>query len=547
MKIFTLIISCFFSLSIISQGVIFERGINYFYSETAQNIVRYNDCSFIGQTSIVDGYSGTKSYLYKFDSLGNYSWSVILGRNQMTVYEIEHTTVLVNNSIIVKGFGLQGCDVGPQLKFIEKFDSNGNSIWLHTYNMNNINQNISEPFTNHSDTCYYLHNDTQISTIFSIAPSGIKYDSLVIDSDVLNGISLNHSDVLGYNFNQIYRFDGLGNIIDSINIGSSIKSIDHYHSDSILTLSQNGISIVDSAFNIVYNSPFSTNETPINLKIINGEIQLLSELNSDYHITTYDFQLNLVQDKNMGISDTLLIVDFDENGLSKAENHPLYFQNSIRLRSLSRIQTTNNFTNQLDVGLIGIEVIESSIQISQTAGVYASDHKVKVHLFNNGPDTLQSVNLNSYRDYNTCGYHVYKNHFDSLSLGPQDSLWLELGWIGFNNLASHSGDINYSFCVYSSNPNGNTDLINGNDHICASGVAGHTGIEEQMSNMKIYPNPAVNSLNIESNYEWEIGTIFNYLGQFEMEVYESKIDISSLPNGLHFLKIGNTTTKFIKL
>jgi hypothetical protein len=74
----------------------------------------------------------------------------------------------------------------------------------------------------------------------------------------------------------------------------------------------------------------------------------------------------------------------------------------------------------------------------------------------------------------------------------------------------------------------------------------------------ISPNPAIDFLVIqigEGNFSFrpEKIYIYNYLGELSFSINNSftngdlKIDISSLPSGIYFVKIGEKFTKFVKL
>ena len=70
------------------------------------------------------------------------------------------------------------------------------------------------------------------------------------------------------------------------------------------------------------------------------------------------------------------------------------------------------------------------------------------------------------------------------------------------------------------------------------------------NNFKLYPNPAVHTLNI-IKLDFKEVIIFNYFGQQVIKSYESNIDISMLSKGAYIVKIENLNgtiliTKLIK-
>ena len=73
-------------------------------------------------------------------------------------------------------------------------------------------------------------------------------------------------------------------------------------------------------------------------------------------------------------------------------------------------------------------------------------------------------------------------------------------------------------------------------------------------NFNIYPNPATNNLQITVNKQELINnklSIYNVYGkiemQFNIETEKSNIDVSKLTNGVYFIKIDNSTVRFVKM
>lgn len=74
---------------------------------------------------------------------------------------------------------------------------------------------------------------------------------------------------------------------------------------------------------------------------------------------------------------------------------------------------------------------------------------------------------------------------------------------------------------------------------------------EKQQQIKVYPNPATNKLSIELNQNIERYTIYNLLGEKQLEGrYNNSIDISTLTQGMYLIQIENestfSTSKFIK-
>ena len=100
-------------------------------------------------------------------------------------------------------------------------------------------------------------------------------------------------------------------------------------------------------------------------------------------------------------------------------------------------------------------------------------------------------------------------------------------------------------------------LFDGSDHLPVTmkmRLYGNWDVNEiALEKVRIYPNPTDGIITIESSYQ-ETATseyrITNMMGQTlmfgQLEGRSQQIDVSALPNGLYFLKIGGSVEKFVK-
>lgn len=82
-------------------------------------------------------------------------------------------------------------------------------------------------------------------------------------------------------------------------------------------------------------------------------------------------------------------------------------------------------------------------------------------------------------------------------------------------------------------------------------VADPTGIEQgQVHSLKLFPNPAINELNVILSHEMSTVSIYNSSGKLMSQVFlkgfEHKFDISNYASGLYIMKSENLVSKFIK-
>ena len=66
--------------------------------------------------------------------------------------------------------------------------------------------------------------------------------------------------------------------------------------------------------------------------------------------------------------------------------------------------------------------------------------------------------------------------------------------------------------------------------------------------LKIYPNPAVSSINLtyDSNSTKETVLVYDYLGNIVFKGNTKKVDVEDFPSGMYIVKVGEKTAKFVK-
>jgi hypothetical protein len=145
----------------------------------------------------------------------------------------------------------------------------------------------------------------------------------------------------------------------------------------------------------------------------------------------------------------------------------------------------------------------------------------------------------------------------------QFAKWDGAKWCGFNTY--NNGGINsFDFLNDTLYVGGGFSNINGDSAWnIAKWIGGNfvdtcsstTGIEEngnQLHSITIYPNPATNTLYIDSHTSIETSEVYNISGKLLLtkQLNSNQIDISSLAKGLYFIKLtteeGSVVRKFVK-
>jgi len=107
-----------------------------------------------------------------------------------------------------------------------------------------------------------------------------------------------------------------------------------------------------------------------------------------------------------------------------------------------------------------------------------------------------------------------------------------------NPQISYSEEGNYSVTLTATNIAGNNTIVK-EDYITVTHI---TGVENLNSlNLKIYPNPVHNVLNIESQYTIKSVTIINIIGETiinkSINSNTTKLELNNMENGIYFLQV----------
>lgn len=277
-------------------------------------------------------------------------------------------------------------------------------------------------------------------------------------------------------------------------------------------------------FNIDDLSPFHTRTIDMNFKILNlpmnniGDqlvLKAIVKINDDINPEDNEFNLN-----------QFIVGSYDPNDIKVLEGPKILFENKDEwLHYIIRFQNTGNYFAQH----VRIQnVLENKLDGS-TLTVESYSHFNNIKITNN---SLLEVNFDgiylpgSYDEANSHGYIAYK-------IKPKPNV--KLGDI-FNNKA----EIYFDYNPLIETNTASTEIVD-------------TLLENQevaKSKIKIYPNPAIGILNIETTENVKTIEVFNMIGQ-KVKSYENSkmIDISKLNSGVYFIKVNmeNSNSKSFKI
>ena len=164
-----------------------------------------------------------------------------------------------------------------------------------------------------------------------------------------------------------------------------------------------------------------------------------------------------------------------------------------------------------------------------------------------------SGNANPFGLYNMAGNAwewIYDNYQQDLGTSTvTDPLFLD----GSTIRVWRGGSWNYHDATLQSAFRDNDDETRGNDHfgfrVAGPAIVGIGAVENQI-NLNVYPNPSTSQITVQVDHnEFSSLRVFNAIGILIKEEtfnQSTTIDVSHWPNGIYFVNINGSQSKFIK-
>jgi len=468
--------------------------------------------------------SGTNSNrgtnLNEIDPNGNLLWNTSYVSNDLAGGNYGRG-LLYSNGGSFYSFGDATCDA-----FIRKHDSNGNLVWDKTFNSGGCNFQGGPGSSAFMTGVYY--NDT-------IYLSGITPENAVDSANVL-----------------LMKIDTLGNVIWSKSIGGTgneyvqkmvvtgggellltgfTNSSNYGNYDAFLyTLNLNGDTLSTTIFGGSQDEYIYDLEVYQDTIYILGSKENTSGINEVFLIkTAFDLNLCDLKPSSVNLANVtypLHPVANPTSGIVSIENTPVNVSSSYHCDSLIC------FT-----GVIGtIDVLSACESYSWINGItyYSSNNSAIDTLFDvHGCDSIVYLDLT-----------IFPLPTPVISLVGAD-LTTTTTYTSYQWLFNGSELIGETNQIYTPLVNGNYEVIVWNSNGCADTSAvflmTNVGVAElDVNNIRIYPNPAMNQLHIESSSVANVIIINNLLGQEVLnENYSSIVDVSSLTNGVYIIELLN--------
>lgn len=521
------------------------------------------------------------AYVYSLNKSGQLRF-----RKKFTKHEYTHIGKLVpcldGSSIVMVG-NARGCDFidNSAKTFILKIDTVGNIVFDNTFT-NYYSSGGPDNLTcvvQHQDSSFYCTTDsvlfhfnkngnlikrkntglTLLSALLYCAPNRLLvcgktagvYKHLVIDT---NGVVIYQANSSG----PVNKYEMLSSgsfiALYSNNIIKKLNSALVLTDSSTVT---QGANVLLTDFNVYQDSVFScgyhsVNRTPVYIKfdsLFSNQYQFNSTSKNIIPVCISTEASNVILVSNCTSDFTISTPSF--NGVTKMGKQ-------------------SSYTYSDDIGVTAC-VIDSSYVTASYGSImnvtkYTADYRLKVTVKNFGSTTINSFYLNHFVKYMNCGYDLYHQYFNTVSLAPGASTVLTTATIKGNEIGVFSGPPasgNYpipNLCVFTTLPDEKNDGVVSNDDLCNSPtipfVLSVENLQETDSYFMIYPNPFLNHLFFESGSKFDEIQLFDLTGKEIMHinfdpVNDHELNGEGLSPGFYLVKISINgkllrTTKLVK-
>jgi hypothetical protein len=522
-----------------AQGLLFDTGILDGHHHRYPQIA-VHDGNIYSADQREYGTFTTTSFVTARDSMGNQLWEVSLTPlgDYMDIQSL--TTDNYGNIFLIVSSRL-GCSFGNCASYLIKLDAQGNELWSKYWN--NINcspSNIVDFRVAENQTISIVMNSFGSSAaIIELDQDGIELNNTFFNVDSLQlHTRLSNGNYIGVNGNNVFLFSSIGVTLGNFTTGSTIVDI-VTKNDSLYVLSSESAYLLSEQLLPLQEVTLPAYDHFISWNSSNTALHAVHEEPNSFSIVTFD--------PNLVPLDTLLIpsihtalFDFamDTSLFVAIEETNLYQNQQLRLRNYSLNNPIGLSTNYSDVGISDVVITNTQIALTPQPNVYYVQVSANVQLNNFGNTTVQSCKI--LHVYNgmpyACGQNGYSMNLTNLNLAPGDSMTVPLSLLHAQNELIYGNPLQTQICVFSANPNGQTDANVSNDHSCQSANFGYlNGLAIENELFAIYPNPSEDWVTVDFiGHESNI-IVFDLLGRpvmrEKLDPSQKRFSVASLPRG----------------
>ncbi len=487
-KILLFLINCTFSFALVAQtwGVNYDVGINNQYNQKTEVLTVDGDFTYVLISESISNSYFTNCSLLKLDTTGTTLWSLPISPSTSEFTTMKEMVVSESGSIYVLGWATEVCDVMENSNhFIQKINPNGFSEWSLVFSEPNWNANNFRGMrwteSNHLVISWLDQiNHPNATNLLSIDANGAILDTLYINEPwLLAGDDFGSFAKIGFSSTTLKGFDGFGNSIAEYTTSSEITDV-RVNNDTCYVITVDSILLFDTQLQPLISASIPGYSNFRQLQIYPDGLDFWSEMGNSLQLMRLSHDLQV-----QSIETTPFVVYTDgkwsagKNHVSIAFNHDLTAYESIRLMDFSRVDSTNGINHETNIGAVNVDPTLITVTPDQVPMVYTIEMDASVLVKNYGTKPLNSCRINHVISTNgICNGIVYSQWFSGLNVQPNDSIWIACDFIHQEQVVSSSDTLLKQICVYTSHPNGSTDLVVSDDEYCKDVLISFVGLNE---------------------------------------------------------------------
>lgn len=528
-----------------AQGLNTELSFDENYNQFPAGVACTDHSTYFVKKQSYSYSFSTRCQLYNIDTTGSLNWQVNVSPIAVAEYtQVDQLVVADNESVVLSGYTRETCDVFANCtNFIQKYTSTGSLYWTKIYIDSFCQWQTLTGLSLTVDDQLMVNLTNNVGSHFIQLDEGgetiVEFD--LMPSQLDGFVRTANNSLFGYKNDSIFAFDETGATVLNKDFSSDLTGFAS-RNDTLFVMLPDSLYLLDTNLNVLLGSNIPGYSNFQQLKVDSSAVQLASITSTEFTIHTLDAALQPTTEVTVPVTTAQDYVFDYKNHFTIAEAFPIYELHSVRYRDFSLEDATNASVNRTDIGVIAVEFLDTLIEMVNAPNVVSIDLHPRVLVKNWGPNTLQNCNVKFFAsDPLFCNLNYYHNDFMIPNLAPNDSIWVDLGWVGgvVKYFPGANAEVSITICPFTSNPNNVVDLNVSNDSWCETLYLGHVGIGEQLAvQPELYPNPSTGKLHIRNSNDAVHCTVYDVYGALVLQQTVAKeLDLTLMPAGIYFIHL----------
>lgn len=246
---------------------------------------------------------------------------------------------------------------------------------------------------------------------------------------------------------------------------------------------------------------------------------------------------NLVGTIPNDLGDLIYLTSIGFNNNTLSGNIPTNLSNCINLKELSvaNNQLTGNipmeFANLSKIWIFNVYGNQLSGDFPDILASWPNLYFISIGYYGSSNDFTGTIDLNNNPNLGICW--LSNNNLSTVKI--QNGTNASVFFLAKNNpnlTCVYVDDVTFSTTNWTNNIDANTTFVETYEDCVAVGAVSDT----YFSMLKVYPNPATETINIESSIAIKQIEIYNYQGKLVLATKKTKIDVSKFTSGVYLIK-----------